>query len=76
MFEEIQKNLSHEWRDAQTDMETFKQWTDRKINTYTCLKRFRRHNKIDSNVYIDVEIFELWLNSIGWYRDGLQDVRN
>ena len=34
MFDEIQRNLSHEWRDAQTDMETFKQWTDRKINTY------------------------------------------
>lgn len=76
MFEEIQKNLSHEWRDAQTDVETFKQWTDRKINTYTCLKRFRRHNKIDGNVYIDVEIFTLWLNSIGWSRDGLQDIRN
>ena len=74
MFEEIQRNLSHEWRDAQTDMETFKAWTDRKINTYTCLKRFRRHNRIDSNVYIDVEIFELWLNSIGWYRNGLQSV--
>ena len=76
MFDEIQRNLSHEWRDAQTDMETFKQWTDRKINAYTCLKRFRRHNKIDGNVYIDVEIFTLWLNSIGWSRDGLQDIRN
>ena len=30
MFEEIQRNLSHEWRDAQTDMETFKQWTTEK----------------------------------------------
>ena len=74
MFEEIQKNLSHEWRDAQAHMETCKQLTDRKINTYTCRKRFRGHNRIDSNVYIDVEIFELWLNSIGWYRNGLQGV--
>ena len=74
MFDEILKNLSKEWRDAYNDVQTFVLWSDRKINTYTCLKRFRRHNRIDSNVYIDVEIFELWLNSIGWCRDGLQGV--
>lgn len=71
MFEEIQRNLSPEWRDAQNDVATFVSWSNRDINTYTCLKRFRRHNRIDGNVYIDVEIFTLWLNSIGWYRDGL-----
>lgn len=76
MFDEIRRNLSKNWRDAYNDVLTFTLWSDRKINTYTCLKRFRRHNRIDGNVYIDVEIFELWLNSIGWYRDGLQDVRN
>lgn len=71
MFEEIQKHLSPEYKDVQTDMETFRAWEDRKINTYTCLKRFRRHNKIDGNVYIDVEIFALWLNSIGWRRENI-----
>lgn len=76
MFDEILKNLSKNWRDAQNDVATFVSWSNRDINTYTCLKRFRRHNKIDGNVYIDVEIFTLWLNSIGWSRDGLQDISN
>ena len=74
MFDEIRRNMSSNWRDAYNDVQTFVLWSDRKINTYTCLKRFRRHNHIDADVYIDVEIFELWLNSIGWYRDGLQSV--
>ena len=50
MFDEILKNLSKDWRDAYNDVQTFVLWSDRKINTYTCLKRFRRHNRIDSNV--------------------------
>lgn len=50
------------------DKAAFQAWMDGKISIYECINEFRFNNRIKKDVVIDPIDFELWLNSLGYWR--------
>lgn len=58
----------HNWNSAQEDKIAFNKWEKGTLTTRKTINRFLRNNKIVVGKTIDEDEFELWLNSLGYFR--------